>query len=126
MKKLLALLALLGAIFAPSFASAQNPVITKPYAVTTSNASSTIASTNVFQSIWSADTTVTGRTSCTVQNNGTHTMYVFFGPIASATTAKSVQLSAGQSVYCSVNGMVLKDQVSITGTIGDAFYAGLQ
>lgn len=134
MKKLLCLIALVGAIFAPTFAfigtesafAQAQPVITRPYNATTNNASSTIASTNTFQSIWAADTTTVGRTSCTIQNNGTHTMYVFFGPIASATTSNSVQLQAGQVVYCSINGVILRDQVSITGTSGDAFYAARQ
>jgi hypothetical protein len=110
-------------------AQAQQPVITQPYAVVSVNASGTIASTGVFQSIWTALTTNPNspkRASCTVQNNGTHTMYVFFGPIASATTGTSVALAAGQAVNCSVGGTVLQDQVSITGTSTDAFFAAQQ
>lgn len=107
-------------------AQAQSPVITQPYGVTTQNSSTTIASTNVFQSIWVAPTNTRGRASCTVQNNGTNSMWVFFGPIASATKAKSVVLAAGQNVRCLVGGVALQDQVSITGTSGDAFYAAQQ
>ena len=88
----------------------------------TTNLSGTIAVTNTFQSV-----AVQGvRNGCEVQNNGTHTMYVFFGPIASATTANSVALAAGQGVGCGAPGVVLSDQISITGTAGDAFYAGVQ
>lgn len=109
-----------------SFAYAQNPVITIPNPVTSDNASSTITVTNTFQSIWPADTNTTGRTACTVQNNGTNTMWVFFGAIAGATKAKSVVLAAGQATFCNSGNVVLKDQVSITGTSGDAFYAARQ
>lgn len=86
------------------------------------NLSGAIAVTNTFQSIQVA----TKRHSCTVQNNGAATMWVFFGPIASATKAKSVVLAPGQSVYCSLSGVTLSDQVSITGTATDTFFAGVQ
>ena len=127
-----------------SLASAQTPVVTQPYVqITTQNTSSTIAVTNTFQSVFAAtgalasySSTSPGtlgnpvvnkqRAACTLQNNGTHTMYVFFGPLASATTSSSVVLSAGQSVQCNVGGVTLQDQVSITGTSGDAFYAAQQ
>lgn len=109
-----------------SLAFAQSPVITQPYNVTSQNYSSTIAVTNTFQSIWPANTTSRGRAGCTVQNNGTNSMYVYFGAIANATTTNSVKLAAGQSVQCNVNGITLQDQVSITGTSGDAFYAAQQ
>lgn len=109
-----------------SFANAQNPVVTIPNPVVSDNASSTITVTNIFQSIWVKDTTTTGRTACTIQNNGTNTMWVFFGPIASATKGSSVVLAAGQATFCNSGNVVLKDQVSITGTSGDAFYAARQ
>ena len=126
MKKIIALIGLLAGLFiSPVFA--QSPVITKPYGVTSGNVSSTIVSTNTFQSIWVASTIVnTGRTSCTIVNYGTHTMYVFFGPIANATLTNSIQLAANQAAYCNVGNVILKDQVSITGTAGDAFFAAQQ
>lgn len=106
---------------------AQNPVITQPYPVTSSNASSTIAVTNTFQSIWAASTANTGRSSCAIQNKGaTDPMYVFFGPIADATIAKSVKLTSSTMVNCSVFGVILRDQISITGTATDAFFAAQQ
>lgn len=117
------LLLLLFVLWAP-LANAQSAVVTQPYARTTTNNSGTIAVTNTFQSIWAA---TAGRAGCTVQNNSaTNAMYVYFGPIASATTATSVKLAAGQALTCSVNGIILTDQVSITGTSGDAFYAARQ
>ena len=123
MRYFLAFLALLMSI---SLANAQNPVITKPVPVVSDNASSTITVTDTFQYIWILDTTTTGRTACTIQNNGTNTMWVFFGPIANATKGKSVVLSAGRVVKCNSGNVILKDQVSITGTSGDAFYAARQ
>lgn len=108
----------------PSYA--QSPVVTQPYNVTSFNASGTIAVTNTFQSIWVANTNTRGRAGCTVQNNGTNSMWVYFGPIASATKGASVVLTVGQSTNCNVGGITLQDQVSITGTSGEAFYAAQQ
>lgn len=123
MKRLLLALLLIGASFS---AYAQTPVVTQPYNVTSQNYSTYIISTNVFQSIWSANTTSRGRAGCTVQNNGSSVMYVYFGAIASAITSHSLQLSPGQSVRCNNSGITLQDQVSITGTISQNFYAGQQ
>jgi hypothetical protein len=105
-----------------------NPVTTLPYtgAVTTNSSSTIGTGGSTFQSVFAAPTGNQRRNACVLQNNGTHTMSVFFGPIASATTGNSVALSAGQSVQCNVGGIALQDQVSITGTSGDAFYAAQQ
>lgn len=99
-------------------------VTTTPTGVTSTNASSTITLTGTFQSLQVATTT---RKGCLVQNGGTHNMSVFFGAIGGATTAKSVTLLPNASVNCSnPGGTVLTDQVSITGTTGDAFAAYFQ
>lgn len=116
MLKFRGLFALLSLLLAPIAASGQTNR-------TTSNLSTTIAVTNTFQSIEAANPS---RNGCSVQNTGTNAMYVFFGPIASATIAKSVKLTAGQSVTCNFIGVVLMDQVSITGTSTETFYAGFQ
>jgi hypothetical protein len=94
------------------------------------NASGTIASTNTFQSVFSS---AYNRHGCLIQNTGANFEYVFFGPIASATKAKSVALqpptstSQGGSVGCGVGvGGTLSDQVSITGTAADTFFAQQQ
>lgn len=124
-----AVIILAGVVFTRG-AKAQNPVVTMPYTaqgqLSTTNSSGSVAVTNTFQSIFAASTVVTGRVACTVQNTGTNAMYVFFGPIASATTATSVKLTAGQSVNCNVGGVTLRDQVSITGTATETFYAAQQ
>ncbi len=106
-----------------SVANAQNPVITNPSGVISFNNSGTVASTGVFQSIWAANAQ---RKSCTIQNNSGRTMYVYFGAIAGATTGKSVVVVSGQYVGCFVGQSVLQDQISITGTTGDAFFAAQQ
>lgn len=106
-----------------SVAAAQSSVITLPTPRASGNASTTVAVTNTFQSIFLANT---ARVGCTVQNTGTNSMYVYFGAIAGATTAKSVKLAAGQSVSCQSGGMVIRDQVSITGTATETFYAAQQ
>lgn len=108
-------------------ALAQSTVITQSMGLTTNNASASIVSGGTYQSIWAADTnTNRGRQACTIINNGTHSMYVFAGPIASATNAKSVILAANQAFYCNTPNGVLKDQISIDGTTADAFYAAIQ
>lgn len=118
MKKLI--LALIMAM-APSVAFAQGLIQTKPYGVTTAdNQSSTISVTNTFQQVFAASV---GRTSCSIQNNGSNAMYVFFGDTSVATIAKSVKLSAGQSVNCDSNDVVIRTAVQITGTSTDVYYA---
>lgn len=121
MKKILCVL--IWSFCASSFALAQAPVVTLPYGVTSANASTIVATTNTFQSIWAANA---ARASCTIQNKGSATLYVFFGAIASALTTNSVQLTTGQAVSCNAGGAVLRDQVSVTGTTGGAFYAAQQ
>lgn len=112
---------------------AQTPVITQQGNVTSTNASSTIAVTNTFQSIWAATGTGPKRQSCLVLNNSTNRQWVYFGAIAGATKAKSVPLepasatsAQGGFVNCSADGVTLQDQVSITGTAGDTFMAAQQ
>lgn len=92
--------------------------------VQTVNLSGTLAASGPFQSIQAYDA---NRSACLVQNNSASAkMYVFFGPIASATTGKSVVLDAGKSVSCNNGPVVAIDQVSISGTSGDAFTAVFQ
>ena len=108
---------LAAAVALPPLAAAQ----IKPIASV--NVSGTIAVTNTFQSIIARNT---NRSGCTVQNTGTNTMYVFFGPLASASTAASVKLAAGQAVSCNNGPVTLIDEVSITGTATEAFFAAHQ
>jgi hypothetical protein len=125
-----AVLALIALAFLAPHALAQSAVTTYPLAVTTTNASGSIALTNAFQSVQAATST---RKGCTIQNTGVNTMWVYFGAIAGATKAQSFPLfpadAAGQPggyVTCSVGGVVLTDQVSITGTTADTFVATFQ
>ena len=120
MKRLLLALLILGASLP---ALAQSPVTTYPYTTTISNSSANITSTNTFQSIWAASTNLTGRTDCIIQNNGAASMYVYFGPIANATTPNSLTLAAAGIFRCGNSGVVTKDQISITGTSGQRFFA---
>jgi hypothetical protein len=108
-------------------AKAQTPVLTAPAAGTSTNASSTIALTNTFQQVFASNI---NRKACLIQNTGTHVMYVFFGTLGLAAQATSFPLypaSAagypGGSISCVAGGIVLTDQVSITGTAGDTFTA---
>jgi hypothetical protein len=132
----LLVLSLLFGLVMLSGAFAQSPVVTQPYtAVLTTNASGTIAVTNTFQEVFVAvnQAATPGtpqanrrRNGCTVQNTGTNPMYVFWGPIANATLANSVKLTAGQAATCNNQGLTLQEQVSITGTATETFYAAQQ
>lgn len=113
-----------------AFTSAAYAVATQPQPVTSTNVSSTIAVTNTFQSVIAASPATKG---CLVQNNGANTMWVFFGPIAGATKAKSFTLRPpgtgiqGGSISCATaTGAVITDQVSITGTATETFTAASQ
>lgn len=88
------------------------------------NASGTIGTGGTtFQLVFAANPT---RTGCQIQNNtaAAHTMYVYAGPIANATLTNTMLLVAAQSTFNCTNGFgVQTDQISITGTAGDPFYA---
>jgi len=106
---------------------AEAATVVAPSQLGSSNLSSTISVTNTFQSIQAYNS---NRSGCLIQNQSTtDTMWVYFGPVASATKAASFMLDAthGLQISCSVGGTsVLRDQVSITGTSTDAFVANFQ
>lgn len=105
-------------------ALAQQSVYTIPTGqATASNASSTIAVTNTFQSVFAANVV---RKDCLIQNKGANNMYVFFGAAASATTATAILLLPNWAITCVNGGMTNNDAVFITGTASDGFYASQQ
>ena len=85
--------------------------------VTNLDASGTIASTGVYQTLQKASE---DRRGCTIQNNGTHSMSVRFAGV----TVWAVP--AGSNISCNNGDIVLTDKVEITGTAGDAFTASFQ
>lgn len=89
----------------------------------TTNLSGTVAVTNTFQSVQSANA---ARCGGLIQNNGLNPMYVFFGPLANAAKAKAVVLAAGVTMPLTAPGVCVMDEICITGTAGDAFYCGVQ
>lgn len=116
-------------------ALAQQTVSTIPAPATSlgGNASGTIAVTGVFQKVFSGAANSLApsvgspgtRHGCTVENNGTHSMYVTEAlGIAASTATNSAVVAAGSAYYCTnVGGTVLTGEIDITGTSGDAFYA---
>ena len=121
------------AAFAP--AAAQQVIYANPVPATSlgGDVSGTIAVTNTFQRLWSATNgtyaPVAGaagtRRGCSVQNNGTHSMYVNEGTaIASATLTNTWIVAANGGLFnCNFAGVVLTGEIDITGTSGDAFVA---
>lgn len=81
--------------------------------------SGTVGTGNTFQQVLNLNY---GRHGCYIQNTSTHTLYVFMGLAASATTAKSFQIAANGFYDCSHNGAVLIDPVAVTtSTTSDTF-----
>lgn len=96
--------------------------------LTSTNLSGTISVSNTFQSI---QVLTAGRNGCLIENQSTtDVMWVFFGPIGSATKTTAFPIGGGSfppAISCAVGGIgVLTDQVSITGTSADAFTANFQ
>lgn len=105
----------------------QSAVTTYPAGVATTNASSTITLSLTFQQVFAQNSS---RRNCVIQNTSIGTMWVFFGSIGSAATATSFPLfpasAAGQPggyISCASSGVVVTDQVSITGTTAATFTA---
>lgn len=129
-------LALWGALlFSGAALSASSDVTTSPLGVTivpssgtSGNKSGSITLTNTFQSVFPS---AAGRRTCLIQNTGINDQYVYVGPIAGATKATSFTIGAaaqagagGGWFSCqSLNGLVVVDQISITGTTADTFVA---
>ena len=121
------------ALASPSFA--QQWVKTQPLPSTTLNGdkSSTITSTNTFQLVFAsaangvAPTPGLGgeRHGCSIQNNGTHNMYVNEGTATTSATTSNTWIVApnGGLFNCNFGGVVLTGEIDITGTSGDAFVA---
>ena len=91
-----------------------------------------IAVTGTFQRIQAVNK---ARNGCSLQNQvtntSTDTRWVYFDPTNStncsaATKAGSLTLSPGQPANCNIGTIVLSDQVCITGTSGDGFFANFQ
>lgn len=95
--------------------------------VCSGNKSGTIGGTNIFQSVLLVPAGLR-RSACTVQNQSSvNNMWVFPGPPGLATERTSVVLLPGVVFYCATtSGGVIQDQISITGTSGDGFYASQQ
>jgi hypothetical protein len=100
--------------------------VVHPGGRTSQPASGTITLGGTFQPLFPANP---DRSGCIVQNTGTHVLYVFLGPIASATLLNSIQVAAGDRFYCANLGgiIVVTDAISITtSTTADPYVAFLQ
>lgn len=99
-----------------------------PLARLTTQTKVTIAVTNTFISIAKLNQ---NRVGCTIQNNGTHTMFVFLDSTGGATppsdTTTSFQLAAAASFNCNIGGgAVAGDEIWLTGTGADVAVLALQ
>lgn len=85
-------------------------------------AAGTITTTDAFQRVLAANP---NRLGCAFQNQGSHTMYLFFGSGAQ-TKANSIQVGGGIIVNCNAGNLVLTDEIWVTGTSADAFLVNYQ
>jgi len=92
------------------------------HAGTTLNASGSITAGGTYQQVFAA---APGRNGCVIQNNAASAMWVFIGPVASATHDTSYQLPANSLVpfTCSGPSGVQSDVISIDGTTAAKFFA---
>lgn len=110
--------ALVAAFSCPALAQSNAPTLNLSIAVTGGN---------IFQSVPGLPAGA-ARRSLTIQNNttGTDNCYVFLGPTANATKAKSILLSPGGS-YQRYYPYVPNDNVAVTcDTSGDTVYVDTQ
>lgn len=108
-------------------------VTTNPLPVYTANSSSTISVTATFQVVFAnvANPTQSMRRGCTIQNNGTGTMWVYVHQQAAGTATKAASFqifppgTPGPNTFNCITGAggVLQDQIDITGTAADTFAA---
>lgn len=53
-------------------------------------------------------------------------MYAYFGPNGNAGTTFALQLGPGLPLYCNNGAVVATDNVSLSGTAGDAYVVNSQ
>lgn len=126
-------LALILSLLALPALAQQNTVTTYPAPVTVQATGTSITATNTFQSVFSALGNQFGgssaiRKGCFVQmTRGNGSMFVFFGPVANATTPTAVLLNSPSNIKLNCADIspvaIPQDQISITGTAGDGFMA---
>lgn len=127
MKKFLLFL-LLAALWAGPTWAQQLPVLTQPLPRLSTDASSTIAVTNTFQTLWGQQNgppnSGTGalRAACSIQNNGANNMWVYAGAATPVKTS-AIVVAPGAIYQCGSNEVVGTSLIAITGTSGDAFTA---
>lgn len=108
-------------------ALAQSQVKTNPLPVQSTTTGTTITATNTFQQIWPSAAALTrGRAGCVIANNGANKMFVYLGAPTAASTPKSIPLAAGATWNCNWGGIVVQDEISITGTVNDPFMGAQQ
>lgn len=85
------------------------------------NVSSTIAVTNTFQNLYSADAS---RQGCSFQNTGTNPMYLFVvDGVKAETIGNSFKITVGQPFNCAQFGITITNQIRVTGTATETFAA---
>lgn len=100
---------------------------------TASEGTGTVATTGAWQQVLPAAPSATARSNCVIQDTGTHSMSVFFGPaapaanaavgfpLAAATASGGFNVGGGWISCGNMGGGLTNGPVWITGTSGDTF-----
>lgn len=106
-----------------------NPVpveVVTPEPLTSANLSGTIKESNEFQSVQVINP---ARRGGMIQNqkHNSNPMWVFVGPIEEAEKSRSYYMQSGDPPFSCLMGIaVITDEISITGTAGDAYFTIFQ
>lgn len=117
--KRLAILAFALMVGLPSFARAQGLVTTTPFQATSVISPNTVSATGTYVTAITSSAT---RRGCLLQNTSANTLFLWLGSITGITTPKGLQVLTKASFSCSMGGgIVITDDISVSGVAGDTY-----
>ncbi len=116
--KRLAILAFALMVGLPSFASAQGLVTTTPFQATSVISSNTVSVSGTYVTAITSSAT---RRGCLLQNTSANTLFLQIGTPTGATTPKSLQLLTKLFFNCASGGIVITDDINVSGVAGDTY-----
>jgi hypothetical protein len=96
-----------------------NPLPVKIQRGTATITSGTITTGNTYQTVLAAST---ARKGCIIQNRSGSAMRLYIGTAAAATDVKAIDIIAGEKFNCSLHGVVMTDEISLTATSSGGAY----
>lgn len=117
MKRLAALLVAF-MVGLPSFAFAQGLVTTTPFQATSVTSPNTVGANGTFFTAIAASPT---RRGCLVQNTSANTIFLVVGSTTGITTPQALQIPTKTTFSCAFGVVVITDQISVSGVVGDTY-----